>query len=175
MSRIGITYLEVAKLAQEIQIRGDHPTIEKIRVGLGGRGSNTTISKFLNEWRNQWNSALAKEITKQMPSLRLPESVNALMDNAWEQMDKEAQAEVEKIKQQTQKEIENIQLELIQVKDAQKKTLEHNTLLTHERRELLADKDKLTKENQELNQKIQNIEIEFLLKIQSLYAYIYIV
>ena len=51
MSRVGITFEEVATIAENISKNGEMPTIDKVRMALG-TGSFTTISKYLNSWRH---------------------------------------------------------------------------------------------------------------------------
>src|SRR3990167_10326172 len=60
MSRLGITYEEVAEAALSIEKKGETPTIDKVRAHLGGTGSNTTISKYLQHWRQQLFSSPSK-------------------------------------------------------------------------------------------------------------------
>ena len=49
--RQNVTYEEIVTAAEAIIANGANPTIEKIRISLGSRGSNSTISKYLNDWR----------------------------------------------------------------------------------------------------------------------------
>jgi len=51
MSRLGITYHEVAEAADCLIDQNENPTIDRVRASLGGTGSNTTISKHLHAWR----------------------------------------------------------------------------------------------------------------------------
>ncbi len=51
MSRTGITYEEVVEAAFFLLNNNINPTIDGVRQTLGNRGSNTTISKHLKEWR----------------------------------------------------------------------------------------------------------------------------
>jgi len=46
-----VTFEEIVNAAELITAKGDNPTIEKIRISIGSRGSNSTISKHLNNWR----------------------------------------------------------------------------------------------------------------------------
>lgn len=52
MSNMGVTYEEITTVAESIVQAGDTPTIERIRIKLG-RGSNTTISKYLGQWKQK--------------------------------------------------------------------------------------------------------------------------
>lgn len=62
MSRLGITFEEVAEAAFTIHNNGETPTIDKVRAYLGGTGSNTTISKYLNAWRQETPPSSEKEV-----------------------------------------------------------------------------------------------------------------
>jgi hypothetical protein len=46
MSRLGVTYDDIAQSAETLLRKSEEPTIEKVRALLG-TGSNTTISKYL--------------------------------------------------------------------------------------------------------------------------------
>lgn len=52
MARSGITYLDVAKTAVKLVEQKINPSIEEIRKSLG-TGSNSTINKYLREWRSK--------------------------------------------------------------------------------------------------------------------------
>jgi hypothetical protein len=49
MSRNGITYLDVARCAEELSASNEDPTIERIRIRLK-TGSNSTIGTHLRTW-----------------------------------------------------------------------------------------------------------------------------
>lgn len=51
MARPGLSYEEVATAAEKIVNEGFKPTIQRIRVALGNRGSTTTISRHLKNWK----------------------------------------------------------------------------------------------------------------------------
>ncbi len=51
MARIGITYLQVAQVADELVARAQEPSIRLVRAGLGDTGSPNTIQRLLSEWR----------------------------------------------------------------------------------------------------------------------------
>ena len=52
MARPGVTYLDVAKTAIQLVEQKIYPSIEEIRKALG-TGSNSTINKYLREWRSK--------------------------------------------------------------------------------------------------------------------------
>ncbi len=54
--RTNVTYEQIATAAESITANGTNPTIERIRMHLGNRGSNSTISKYLNNWRRNTNT-----------------------------------------------------------------------------------------------------------------------
>jgi len=51
MPRLGIKKSDVIEAAEALMIRGQKLTVSNVRSQLGDRGSNTTISRLLNEWR----------------------------------------------------------------------------------------------------------------------------
>ena len=59
MARIGVTYLEVAKAADELIARGTEPSIRLVRGELGDTGSYNTIQRHLAAWREARPAAVA--------------------------------------------------------------------------------------------------------------------
>ena len=108
MSRLGITYDEVADAARSIETNGETPTIDKIRSFLGETGSNTTISKYLNMWRRQ-TLPLSKDKENKVET---PDIVKAAVDRVWQDMREQTDSEIEAIKSEAQRLVE----------DAEKKT-----------------------------------------------------
>jgi len=112
MSRLGVTYQQVETAAEKIVTGGENPTIERVRRILGGTGSNTTISKYLNDWR----MTHLKGATEESISIR-PQSdpVNAAVNQIWQELRHEAQSEIQrmqKIVEKSQEERDNLLQEL---------------------------------------------------------------
>ncbi len=53
MTQSGITIDDVFNACMAIKKKDEKPTIDRIRQYLNNRGSNTTISKYLNLWKDQ--------------------------------------------------------------------------------------------------------------------------
>ena len=81
-----------------IEKNGDAPTIDKIRAYLGGTGSNTTISKYLQLWRNQ----LIYDTPLKENKNATPDIVKAAVDRVWNEMRDQTDSEIETIKIETQ-------------------------------------------------------------------------
>lgn len=106
MSRAGITYEQVELAAEKILLEGFSPTIEKIRQTLGGTGSNSTIAKYLNDWKSKRLTATRHDL----PASNLaPDPVNAAVNRVWQQIREEAAKEIEAIKTQFTQEITVLQ------------------------------------------------------------------
>lgn len=101
--RIGITYEEVFEAANILKSRGEVPTIDRIRTYLGGRGSNTTISKYLNYWRD--NTSLMNE-QHEGNGEAPPDIVQNAIQHAWQQIKTKADQEIAAIKDETQAQIQ---------------------------------------------------------------------
>lgn len=99
MSRLGITYEEVAEVATSILQTGQNPTIEKIRNQLG-TGSVSTISKYLLHWRNR---AIENEKVKKTSTP--PEAVNEAVSRVWEQLQSENKTLLDKLVQESEEKI----------------------------------------------------------------------
>ena len=99
MSRLGITFEDVAHAAFSIQQNGENPTIDKIRAFLGGTGSNTTISKYLSAWRSQVHLVTESQDQK----LTTPDVVKAAVDRVWQEMRDSTNAEITAITEEAKK------------------------------------------------------------------------
>ena len=98
MARIGITYEEVELTAEHLLQEGVEPTIERIRFTLG-TGSNTTISKYLKEWR----SVRLKANPNILPALKTPpDPVNQAVARVWQQLQEENEAKIKEIEADVQ-------------------------------------------------------------------------
>lgn len=98
---MAITLTEVSLAAEEILQSGEQPTIEKIRLHLGGTGSNSTISKYLRDWRQQKKMQAPHSIPSESHSV-----VHAVVESTWQQLREQANAEIESIKSTCQAQIE---------------------------------------------------------------------
>lgn len=70
MARIGVTYLEVSKVADELVGRGTEPSIRLVRSELGDTGSPNTIQRHLAAWREA-RPATAAAVAELSPSTTL--------------------------------------------------------------------------------------------------------
>lgn len=98
MQRIGIDYYLVADAAEKLKSQGEAPTIDRVRVILG-TGSNTTISKYLHQWRN---TTAQGNKTEHVSSMTPPDPVQLAVKRVWQQLREETDAEIEEIKASTQ-------------------------------------------------------------------------
>lgn len=99
MQRHGVDYLLVAQAAEQLTARGEAPTIDRVRVILGS-GSNTTIAKYLHQWRNNTVHGYHNE-----PSTPKAETdpVQLAVKHVWFKLREETDAEIEAIKSETQR------------------------------------------------------------------------
>jgi hypothetical protein len=118
MGSYGVTYDEIAHAAEQIVLQGEIPTIEKIRFKLG-KGSNTTISKYLGEWKKtrlQPSVSFLSAPSHSQPS----DPVNLAVAKVWEELHAQ---NAEKIKQ-----IEDSALEKIDIALQEKETALHEKM-----------------------------------------------
>jgi predicted nucleic acid-binding Zn-ribbon protein len=92
--RTGITYEQVTVVAEDLLRNKINPTIDKIRAGLGNTGSNLTISRHLNEWRN---TRLPEIINNKLENLAPPDSVNLAVKGVWEKLKQAQVQELERL------------------------------------------------------------------------------
>lgn len=102
MARAGVTYEEIELQAETFVAKGENPTLEKIRRALGDRGSNSTLSKYINEWRGR----RAKAIAISHSTINLSDPVNEAVNKVWQQLKEEAEAEISKVREEAREAIE---------------------------------------------------------------------
>ncbi len=145
MSRLGISYTEVAAAADELIQAGLQPTIERIRDQLGKRGSFSTISKYLKDWRE------GRPVTK--PTIITPpDPVQAAVSTFWEKLHQETQTTIETIKTETSEQLAAAN-QIIQQTNT---TL---AALTTEHETLKVDYQKLAVQKELLTLDFQQVEI----------------
>ncbi|MFZ2315352.1 MAG: DNA-binding protein [Gammaproteobacteria bacterium] len=161
MSRLGITFEEVAEAALHVQNNGQIPTIDKIRNYLGGTGSNTTISKYLSMWRTQSTSALYQRDNRQ----DTPDIVKSAVDKVWQEIKDQADAEVAAVKEQAKEQIEAAENKAVIALNALSELQDKNQIVINEfnalqaQKELLAlDIKALRHEHQQLQDKHQYLQ-----------------
>lgn len=92
--RGGVTYEDVANIAENLLQDRKNPTIANVRAGLGNTGSNLTISRHLNQWRN---TRLPEIINNKLENLTPPDSVNMAVKGVWEKLKQAQIQELEKL------------------------------------------------------------------------------
>lgn len=112
MQRLGIDYTLVADAAEKLTAQGEVPTIDRVRVLLGGTGSNTTISKYLHLWRHNTGKSHKSEPAN---SINMPDPVQQVITRVWQQLREETDAEIEAIKTSTQVLIEESEEKMAQM------------------------------------------------------------
>jgi len=77
MPRAGVSYDEVAKAANQLLYQGQHPSVQRVRE-ITGTGSNTTINRHLDTWRESFSD-------KQKAVLpgSVPEDLMSPLDEFW--------------------------------------------------------------------------------------------
>lgn len=83
-----VTYQDVAEAAEAIAAQGEVPTAIRLREYLG-RGSNTTLQKYLNKWKQNKPTVNAEP----------PDPVNQAVKHVWEKLNSASQEELLKVKE----------------------------------------------------------------------------
>lgn len=99
MTRPGVTYFDVANIAQQLIASGQEPSIERIRIQLK-TGSNSTIGTHLRTWRTK-QDPLQQLATKE----KIPEELIVLLKGLWERVMAQAEAQINAIKNDVQQDI----------------------------------------------------------------------
>jgi hypothetical protein len=143
MSRIGITYQEVIEAITKLQERGKIPTVDRIRNHLG-TGSNSTISRYLREWKSEGVLSGADTV---------PSDLIAIVKELWARLQEKADQQISTLTIDTAKTVQAIEAKFIQV---QKENVELQTK-THKLEENLYLK---TEENTVINKTATALQLE---------------
>lgn len=169
MSRLGITYQDVAEAADILLLQHESPTMENVRQYLGGTGSFTTLSKHLNTWRSKRLMATVKEDPKRIIP---PDQVSLAVQGVWEQLTGQANQQIETLKQETQTQITSLlaekqqfeeeKLNLQKLLEAANLKINHlstdKTLLQKELTELHRQHELLQQDSRRLEQQLQQAQ-----------------
>lgn len=151
MARPGVTYLDVAKTAIKLTEQKIYPTIEEIRKSLG-TGSNSTINKYLREWRSKHGNQAELE-------QGLPEPLLMAVRGIYDGITETATSKINFIENESKNAISELKTKLIEVETNHTKLIQDNKSLENtmqeQREENLALQRQLSKLEIELNKKIE--------------------
>lgn len=155
MSRLGITYEQVELAAEKILLDGFNPTIEKVRQVLGGTGSNSTIAKYLNDWKSlRLKASCGNDLSM---TQHAPDPVNAAVNRVWQQIREETSKEVSTLREKFNAELKAAQTELqLTIQDNEKLRAE-NTLFQENIYHITAEKELLLLQEKELQHEIKRL------------------
>lgn len=91
MARLGVSYEEVAMVASRIYAEGENPTVDKVREGLGGTGSKSTIAPFLKRWRSE------NQDKQMVLEQSLPSDLLQLVKSLYEHLQHQATVRIEEM------------------------------------------------------------------------------
>lgn len=140
MSRMGITFEDVSQAAEAILQEGASPTIDKIRQHLGSTGSNTTISKYLNDWRNHYFHSATLNSVKNVT----PDPVKSAVERVWQEMNAQASAEISAMKEKMEANALEAEQKLQLVCDERDALKEQHEALVGQHRQMTANHEILT-------------------------------
>lgn len=137
MTRPGVTYLDVANIAQQLIASGHEPTIERIRSQLK-TGSNTTIGTHLRTWRTK-QDPLQQLATKE----KIPEELIILLKGLWERVMAQSEVQIETIKIETKQELSQQKQMIEQLQQTNAQLQQSEVRLKHTADGLLQEKTAL--------------------------------
>jgi chromosome segregation ATPase len=141
MARLGITFEQVEIAAETILAAGKNPTIERVRRLLGDTGSNSTLSKHLNDWRSTRLMATRDDL----PAPHLPpDPVHAAVNRVWQQIYQEAEANTQSVQAKAAAEIEAIQQQYQALKETHAQLIKERSSLQEHAHQLTAEKEILS-------------------------------
>lgn len=158
MSRIGITFDEVASAAEFILSQGASPTIDKVRAYLGGTGSNSTISKYLNDWRNHYFHS-AHSAASLSQKIATPAPLNSAMERLWQEMNAQADAKLNAMKEKMAVNAKEAEQKFQLVCDERDTLNEQYAALLGQHREMAANHEIVTLDIKTLREERQLLQI----------------
>lgn len=151
MARSGITYLDVAKTAIKLTEQKIYPTIEEVRKSLG-TGSNSTINKYLREWRSKHGNQAELE-------QGLPESLLMAVRGIYDGIQETATNKISLLERESKDAITDLKTKLAIAETEHTKFIQANKSLEHAMQgkieENLALQRQLSKLELELNKKTE--------------------
>lgn len=135
---MAITFDDVALAAEEIKQAGENPTIERIRLQLGGRGSNSTIVKHLHALRRA--TAAPQGVSK----AETPNVVQAAVESAWNRLREQADGEIAKIREAASNDIASFQKQALEALEENSQQAQQYLALQASHNHLSAEKEILS-------------------------------
>lgn len=137
MARLGVTYHDIARVADSLVEQGKQPTIEQIRHVLG-TGSSTTIANYLRQWRADQETG--KNLTQHE---HLPAELTSVIKNLWQRLMSHAETQVEAIKQRTTAELSEKQTALDKYRNNNQRWQQLHNQWVQEKERLVSEKSTL--------------------------------
>lgn len=126
MARAGILYSHVALAAAKLVAAGKNPTVDTVRVALGGTGSKSTIAPMLKQWKAEHEGVMAAAGTG------LPTDLLEAVKGVHDRLQEAARIEVDQVRAEYQQAV----LEAARARDT---LFAAKTRLTDERNALAAE------------------------------------
>lgn len=147
MARHGVSYSEVAQIAQQLTAAGRIPTIEMIRTELG-TGSNSTLAQHLRTWKER------QAQTQQIASKEnIPEELIAVIKGLWDRVMDQSENKIQLIQQETQQNLNQLKHEIQQLQ-------QENSRWQQQFRQTKQERDGLSHEKSTIDQLLANAKIE---------------
>ncbi len=167
MSRIGISYQNVAEAAITLQGRNENPTVDRVREILG-TGSKSTIARHLKAWKDSHGDVASAN--------GLPPELVAIVAGIWERIQAQAEQQIQINKQATELAIAELKSQMLLLESEFMQTRDANKILKHTLIEAQLSSSKLHGQidslEEHLNeQKQENTKLHALLKSLKLQAW----
>lgn len=153
---MAITYSEVELAAERLLQEGHTPTIDKVRVHLG-TGSNSTISKYLAEWKKYRLRATTNVLS---PLATPPDPVNQAVSKVWQQLQEESQSKIQEIEAAAKQKIEEAQADKILALEERDRLLTDTQDLRNLLKEARQYNAELEKKQIDMNQSYASMQVK---------------
>lgn len=147
MARPGVTYLDVANVAQQLVAAGRIPTIESIRITLG-TGSNSTLGNHLRIWKSK------QDQTQQVATKEnIPKELIAALKGVWERVMNQSDEKIQTSQQESQ-------LELMTLKQEIQRLQKDNAYWQQQHQQIKKERDGFAHEKTTIEQLLTHAKIE---------------
>ena len=126
MARTGIEYKDVERSARRLFSQGITPSVQRVRNELG-TGSNTTIAKHLNTWRESFSESRSPALPESVP-----EDLMNPLDDFWSTAVAKAESNYQKYKEDLEVKLSAMDAERLQAIECLNSQTQENALLTRE-------------------------------------------
>lgn len=153
MARLGINYDDVKRAAEQILAQQGNPTVDNVRIALGGTGSKSTIAPLLKRWRQQNQQKVNDDQA-------LPGHLLEAVRHLYEEMELNKREAISEYENACQQKVHVLEEKLAQILHEQAELAQKYNAVCQAEQELSQDKLQLQSQIQQENLHYVRLEAE---------------